>query len=155
MERKLDLTISGSQLWLAVRELDDAELAWGPGNRAQGVVILDGALLLDPLSDDEFGADVIVRTPERFSADKRAQRTLRLPLAVPAEATLVLGSPEEEQEVGIPLAAGDYTVVYEVCVGRDVFYTLTLLAQPCVQAIAARADGWGLRKDQALVAGVF
>lgn len=155
MERKLDLTISGSQLWLAVRELDDAELAWGPGNRAQGAVILEGALLLDPLSDEEFGADIILRTPERFSADKRAQRTLRLPLTVPADATLVLGSPEEELEAGIPLAAGDYTVIYEVCVGRDVFYTISLLAQPCAAPVALKADGWGLKKDQALAAGVF
>lgn len=155
MERKLDLTISGSQLWLAVRELDDAELAWGPGNRGQGAVILEGALLLDPLSDEAFGADVIVRTPERFSADKRAQRSLKLPLAVPADATLVLGSPEEELDVGIPLAAGDYTVIYEVCVGRDVFYTLTLLSQPCAQAAALKADGWGLKKDQPLLPGLF
>jgi len=153
--RKLDLTISGSQLWLRSRDLDDGEGAWGPGNRAQGVVLLDGAVLLDPLADEEFGADVIVRTPARFSADKRAQRSLQLPFAVPAEATLLLGSPGEELEVGLPLPAGDYTLVYEVCLGRDVFYTLSLLAQPCAAATALKADGWGLKKGQPLQRGLF
>ena len=155
MERKLDLTISGSQLWLRARELADGEATWGPGNRAQGVLILDGALLLDPLADEEFGADVIVRSSERFSPDKRAQRTLQLPFSAPADATLVLGSPSEELDAGLPLAPGDYTLVYEVCVGRDVFYTLTLLAQPCPQPQALKADGWGLKKDQPLLPGVF
>ena len=79
MERKLDLTIAGSQLWLCSRAVADEELAWGPGNRAQGAVLLDGLVLLDPLADEEYGADIIVRTPQRFSADKRAQRTLQLP----------------------------------------------------------------------------
>jgi hypothetical protein len=155
MERKLDLTISGSQLWLAVRELDDAELAWGPGNRGQGVVILDGALLLDPLADEEFGADVIVRTPERFSADKRAQRTLQLPFTVHDNAEFFLGSPEGELPVALDTTPGDYTLVYEVCVGRDVFYTLTLLAQPCARPAALKADGWGLKKDQPLLPGLL
>jgi hypothetical protein len=155
MERKLDLTISGSQLWLRARELAEGEPAWGAGNRAQGVVILESAVLLDPLADEEFGADVIMRVSERFSADKRAQRTLQLPFAVPADAPLVLGSPSEELEAGVPLPAGDYTLVYEVCVGRDVFYTLTLLAQPCAQATALKADGWGLKKGQPLQPGVF
>lgn len=155
MERKLDLTISGSQLWLCTRDLDDSELTWSPAQRAQGAVLLEGAVLFDPLSDEEFGADVIVRSPERFSPDKRAQRTLQLPLSIPADATLVLGSPSEELEVGIPLPAGDYTVLYEVCVGRDVFYTLTLLPQPCMQAMALKADGWGLKKGQPLLPGVF
>lgn len=155
MERKLDLTISGSQLWLCARAIDDAELTWGPGNRAQGAVLLDGLVLLDPLADEEFGADVIIRTPERFSADKRAQRTLQLPFTVPEGGELVLGSPSDEQEVGIPLPAGDYTLFYEICLGSDVFYTLSLLAQPCTAAIAAKADGWGLKKGQALLPGVF
>jgi hypothetical protein len=155
MDRKLDLTISGSQLWLCTRDLEAAECSWGPGNRAQGAVLLNGAVLLDPLSDEEFGADVIVRHTERFSPDKRAQRTLQLPFVIPAEGALVLGSPSEELAVELPLPAGDYTLIYEICVGRDVFYTLTLLAQPCPQAMALKADGWGLRKDQPLQPGVF
>lgn len=155
MERKLDLTISGGLLYLRARACDDADFEWGPGNRAQGAAILDGLLLLDPLADEEFGADVILRTPERFSADKRAQRTLELPFTVHDPAELALGSPSEEQPVALGLAAGDYTLVYEICVGSDVFYTLTLLARPCAGGRALRADGWGLKKDQALAPGLF
>lgn len=155
MERKIDLTISQSQFIVSAREFSDDECTWGPGNQAQGVLILPGLLMIDPLSDEEFGADVIVRQPLRFSADKRAQRTLCLPLSVPESAGLVLASPADEQATGIVLDAGEHTLIYEICLGRDVFYTLTLLAQPCENAKALRADGWGLKKGQPLEAGVF
>lgn len=155
MERKLDLTISGSLMYLRSRPRDPAELAWGPGNRAQGAALLEGLLLLDPLADEEFGADVIVRATERFSPDKRAQRRLQLPFTVQDPAALALGAPGEELPVALDLPAGDYTLVFEVCVGRDVFYVLTLLAQPCAGGSALKADGWGLRQGQALVPGVF
>ena len=155
MERKLDLTLSGGLLYLRSRTCEDAEFDWGPGNRAQGVALQDGLLLLDPLSDEEFGADIILRTPLRFSADKRAQRTLQLPFVVHDPAELALGSPEEELSVDLGLVAGDYTVIYEVCVGRDVFYTITFIAQACADARALRADGWGLKKDQVLAPGLF
>lgn len=155
METKLDLTLSGGLLYLRSRACDDAEFAWGPGNRAQGAAVLDGLLLLDPLADEEFGADVILRAPARFSADKRAQRTLQLPFTVHDPAELALGSPSEELPVTLALAAGEYTLVYEVCVGRDVFYTLSFLPGPCAGARALKADGWGLKKDQPLAPGLF
>ncbi|MGH8492872.1 MAG: competence protein ComJ [Moraxellaceae bacterium] len=155
MERRLDLTISDSHLWLRARDCEDAELELGEGNRTQGLRWEDGIAVMDPLSDEEFGADVIVRTPERFSADKRAQRTLKIPFSIPEGGELVLGSPEEEIPVGIPLPAGDYTLIYEICVARDVFYTLTLLPEKLEGASALKTDGWGLKKDQALVAGAF
>lgn len=155
MERKLDLTLSGSLLYLRSRPCEDAEFEWGPGNRAQGAALLDGLVLLDPLSDEEFGADVILRTPERFSADKRAQRTLQLPFTVHDSAELAVGSPEGELPVVLDAVPGDYTLVFEVCLGRDVFYTLTLLRQPCAAAIALKADGWGLAKGQVLQPGLF
>lgn len=155
MERRLDITIAGSQLWLRSRPVAGDELAWGPGNRAQGAVILDGFLLLDPLADEEFGADVIVRTPERFSADKRAQRTLQLPFTIIDNAEFAIASPVAEEAVMLDTEPGDYTLIYEVCVGRDVFYTLTLLRGKCEAAAALKADGWGLKKGQALLPGVF
>lgn len=155
MERKLDLTISGSQLYLRSRPCDPAELTWGPGNRAQGVALLDGLLLLDPLADEEFGADVILRTAERFSADKRAQRRLQLPFTLHDPEEFCLGAPGEELPVALNLPAGDYTLVFEVCLGRDVFYVLTLLPGPCAEATVLLADGWGLRQGQALQPGVF
>lgn len=155
MERKLDLTISGGLLYLRSRPCDDTEFEWGPGNRAQGVAILDGLLLLDPLADEEFGADVILRTTERFSADKRAQRTLQLPFTVHDTAELCLGSPEGELPVALDAAPGEYTLIYEICLARDVFYTLTLLRQPCAGATALKADGWGLKQGQVLATGLF
>lgn len=155
MERKLDFTLSGGLLYLRSRPCDDAEFEWGPGNRAQGAAVLDGLILLDPLSDEEFGADVIVRTPDRFSADKRAQRTLQLPFTVHDSAELSLGSSEGELPVALDATPGDYTLVFEICLGGDVFYTLTLLRQPCAEATALKADGWGLKKGQVLQPGLF
>jgi hypothetical protein len=155
MEKRLDLTISGSHLWLRARDCEDDDLQMGEGNRAQGLRWEDGIAVLDPLADEEFGADVIVRTPLRFSADKRAQRTLKIPFSVPEGGVLVLGSPEEEIPVGIPLAAGDYTLIFEVCIARDVFYTLTLLQGKPESATALKADGWGLKKEQILPGGLF
>lgn len=155
MERKLDLTISGGQIYFCSRPCDDEELQWGAGNRAQGAALLDGLVLLDPLADEEFGADVIVRVSERFSPDKRAQRTLQLPFTVVDADSLALGSPSEELPVELKLEPGDYTLVFEVCLGSDVFYTLTLLRKPCAEATALKADGWGLKKGQVLQPGLF
>lgn len=155
MECRLDLTVSGSRLWLRSRPVTEDELAWGAGNRAQGAVLLDGLVLLDPLADEEFGADVIVRTPQRFSPDKRAQRTLQLPFSVIDAAELAIASPVDEEAVVLDAAPGDYTLIFEVCLGRDVFYTLTLLQEKCAVAQALRADGWGLKKGQPLLAGTF
>jgi hypothetical protein len=155
MECRLDLTISASTLRLRARAAADSDWTWGPGNRAQGVLLLDGLVLLDPLADEEFGADIILRTPLRFSPDRRAQRTLQLPFTVHDDAEFFIGSPAEELPVALDTAPGDYTLIYEVCLGRDVFYTLTLLKQKCTAATALKADGWGLRKDQALPPGRF
>lgn len=152
METTLDLTLSAGLLYLRARELAADEPAWGPGNRTQGVAWL---AILDPLADEEFGADVIVRAPTRFSPDKRAQRRLQLPFTVPDAATLHLGSPSEELPVPLALPAGDYTLIYEVCLGRDVFYVLTLLAAPADGAVALLADGWGLKQGQRLAPGIF
>lgn len=157
MERRLDLTISHSLIGLRGRECADEEIeiAWGEGNQAQGLLLQDGLVLLDPLSDEEFGADVIIRTPNRFSADKRAQRTLQIPFTISAKTELALFSAEEELPVELDAEPGDYTLIYEICLGRDVFYTLTLLKGKIETATALKADGWGLKKGQALVAGVF
>lgn len=155
MERKIDLTISGSTLHLRARPVADTEAEWGPGNRAQGVVLLDGLVLLDPLADEGFGADVILRTPDRFSADKRSQRTLQMPFTITDSAELFIGSEEGELPVELNPEPGDYTLIYEVCLGRDVFYTITLLKQKCEAATALKADGWGMKKGQALLPGVF
>lgn len=155
MERKLDLTISGGTIRLRSRPAAETDWNWGVGNRAQGVVLHDGLLLLDALADEEFGADVILRTPERFSPDKRAQRTLQLPFALHDSAELVLGSPSEELPVALDITPGDYTLIFEVCLGRDVFYIFTLLRQPCAAATALKADGWGLKQGQVLQPGFF
>lgn len=155
MECKLDLTLCDSRFWLRSRDCTDDELVLGHGNRQQGLRRESGLVVLDPLADEEFGADVIVRLNTRFSADKRAQRRLQLPFTVPHDNALWLGSPAEEQEVPLTLPAGDYRLSYEICLGRDVFYILTLQAEADSPARALMNDGWGLRKDQDLPAGLF
>jgi hypothetical protein len=155
MERRLDLSISDSLIGLRSRPYGDEEITWGPGNREQGLLLQEGLVLLDPLSDEEFGADIIIRTPERFSADKRAQRTLQIPFTVIDNAELAVFSPSEELPVVLDTEPGDYTLIYEICLGRDVFYTFTLLKGKIEAATALKADGWGLKKGQVLTAGIF
>lgn len=155
MEKKFDLSISQSRLFVATREFDDEECVWTMGNFSQGALVLPGFLMLDPLSQEEFSATVIVRQPETFSADKRAQRCLQLPFTVGEEAELLLSSAADEEATGMVLAAGDYTLIYEICVANDVFYILTLLKKPCENAKVLKADGWGLKKDQVLQPGVI
>lgn len=154
MEKKIDLNISQSRLFVSTREYDDDECVWTMGNYSQGALVLPGFLMLDPLSQEAFSATVIVRQSEKFSADKRAQRCLQLPLMVEEEAELLLASAGDEEPTGMVLPVGEYTLIYEVCIANDVFYTLTLLKQPCEQAKALKADGWGLKKDQPLQLGL-
>lgn len=155
MERKLDLTISHGFMGLRSRVVDEEDMAWGEGNQAQGLLLLDGLAVMDPLADEEFGADVILRTPERFSPDKRAQRTLQLPFTIFDNAELALFSADDELPVQLDTVAGDYTLIYEICLGSDVFYTLTLLKGKIDTATALKADGWGLKKGQILTPGFF
>ncbi len=155
MQRKIDLEISGSEISLSTRELTAAERSWGAGNRAQGLRWEDGLILLDPLSDDTYSADVLVKTAEKYLPNRQAQRVLQAPLHISADSPLLLGSPSEEHRLDLELAAGDYRLVYEVCLGREVYYVLTLIPGLIPGASALKADGWGLKKDQHLPAGLL
>lgn len=155
MELKLDLTISGGKLALCSREIEPDELEWGSGNRAQGVMWLPGLVVLDALADDEFSADVIVRHAAKFLPNRQAKRALRIPFSITDTETLSLLSPVDEEPLPLELPVGDYTLVYEVCLGREVYYILTLLDGTPAEACSLKDDGWGLGKDQALPAGRF
>lgn len=155
MQCKLDLEISHSQLGLRSRAIPDEELEWGEGNVAQGLMWQPGLVMLDPLSDEEFGADVVVRTAEKFLPSKSAQRTVQVPFEIVDAAELAVFSPSEELPVRLDVEAGDYTLIYEVCVGTEVYYVLTLLKGRIEEAKALKSDGWGMVKDQPLPAGVF
>ncbi|HQX88869.1 MAG TPA: competence protein ComJ [Moraxellaceae bacterium] len=155
MQCKLDLEISHSQFGLRSRAVDDDELEWGEGNLQQGLMWQPGLVLLDPLSDETFGADVVVRTVEKFLPSKGAQRTVQVPFEIIDTAELFAFSPCEELPAKLDVEVGDYTLIYEVCLGTEVYYVLTLLKGKIDTATALKTDGWGLVKDQALTAGVF
>ncbi len=155
MQCKLDLEISHSQLGLRSRAFTDDELAWGEGNIRQGLMWQPGLVMLDPLSDEEFGADVVVRTVEKFLPSKSAQRTVQVPFEIVDPAELAVFSPSEELPVKLDVEAGDYTLICEVCLGTEVYYVLTLLKGRIEEAKALKSDGWGMVKDQPLPAGVF
>lgn len=155
MQCKLDLEISESQFGLRSRPFDDDELVWGEGNIAQGLLLLPGVVMFDPLSDETFGADVVVRLAEKFLPSKSAQRTLQVPFEVVEPAEMAVFSPSEELPVKLEVTPGDYTLVYEVCLGREVYYVLTLIKGKVEQATPLKSDGWGLEKDVPLRAGSF
>lgn len=155
MQCKLDLEISDSQFGLRSRPCADEELQWGEGNMAQGLLLLPGVAMFDPLSDEEFGADVVVRTAEKFLPSKSAQRTLQMPFEIIDPAELAVFSPNEELPARLDVEPGDYTLVYEVCLGKEVYYVLTLIKGRIAEATALKPDGWGMEKGRTLAAGVF
>ncbi len=154
MHCQLDLTIA-EFIGLAARPLEEADLAWGEGNCLQGLVWHESLVMMDPLADEEFGADVTVRLAEKFLPNRTAQRCLQMPFRVPEGAALLLFSAEDEEAVPLDVAAGDYTLFYEVCLSREVFYVLTLVREAIPHASARKSDGWGMEKDKPLVPGVF
>ena len=154
MQCKLDLEISDSQFGLRSRPCSDEELQWGEGNCAQGLLLLSGVVMFDPLSDEQFGADVIVRTAEKFLPSKSAQRCVQVPFEVVDTAELAVFSPCEELQVKLDVVPGDYTLIYEVCLGKEVYYVLTLLKGRVEQATALKSDGWGMEKGVPLLSGI-
>lgn len=155
MQCKLDLEITDSQLGLRSRLIEEEEVEWGEGNLAQGLLLLPGLVMLDPLSDEAFGADIVVRVAEKFLPSKNAQRTVRMPFEIIDPAELAIFSTEEELPVKLDVTAGDYTLIYEVCLGKEVYYVFTLLQGKVELAEALKSDGWGMEKGQALTVGVF
>lgn len=156
MELKFDLTIAQSRIYLCSREVDDAELNFGQGNLAQGVRIENGLVVLDALADEEeFGCDVLVRVAPKFLPNRQAKRALRMPFSVIEPEALTLASPADEEPLELELEAGDYTLNFEVCLGSEVYYIITITKTPCAQAVALKADGWGIAKDQVLASGLF
>lgn len=155
MQCKLDLEITHSQLCLRSRPCTEEDLQWGEGNRAQGLVLLPGLVMLDPLSDEAFGADVVIRTADKFLPSKSAQRTVQMPFEIMDPAVLAVFSPGEELPVTLDVDAGDYTLIYEVCLGKEVYYVFTLLKGKIEQATALKSDGWGMEKGKPLAPGVF
>ena len=155
MQCKLDLEITDSQLGLRSRPCVDGAPQWGAGNRAQGLLLLPGLVMLDPLSDEAFGADVVIRVVDRYLPGKSAQRTVQLPFEIMEPAELAVFSAGVELPVKLDVVAGDYTLVYEVCLGREVYYVFTLLKGRVEQAEALKSDGWGMEKGRSLRAGVF
>lgn len=155
MEIKLDLTISHSQLRLRSRVCMEEDFQWGPGNRAQGLVQQNGLLMLDPLSEETFDASITIKVTDSFTPDPQAQRTLQAPFALVDNAELAVSSPSEEMHIPLELPAGDYTVLYEVCLGPTVYFVFTLIPIKTTQAAALQSDGWGLEAEQKLTAGVF
>jgi len=63
--------------------------------------------------------------------------------------------PRTKRRLPLDVAAGDYTLFYEVCLSREVFYVLTLVREAIPHASARKSDGWGMEKDKPLVPGVF
>lgn len=155
MQCKLDLEITDSQLGLRSRLIEEEEVEWGEGNLAQGLLLLPGLVMLDPLSDEAFGADIVVRVAEKFLPSKNAQRTVRMPFEIIDPAELAIFSTEEELPVKLDVTAGDYTLICEVCLGKEVYYVFTLLQGKVELAEALKSDGWGMEKGRVLAAGVF
>jgi hypothetical protein len=81
-----------------------------------------------------------------------AQRAVAVPFTVYDQRQLAVSSAAEEFTVGLAIPA-EATVVYEVCLGDEVYYTFTFLPERSTQAVALIDDGWGLTRGVPLPAG--
>ncbi|MFN3587480.1 MAG: hypothetical protein ACK4UT_08250, partial [Moraxellaceae bacterium] len=87
--------------------------------------------------------------------NRAAQRCLQLPFRLPEGEALQLFSAVDDEPVPLAVPPGDYTLYYEVCLSREVFYVLTLVPGALAVASARKSDGWGMEKDKPLAPGVF
>ncbi|AKL12531.1 TPA: hypothetical protein I8271_002205 [Kluyvera intermedia] len=152
----VDLLISHSQILLRSRYYDEKLSQWGKGNVSQGAVLYKDYVIFDPLPEDAFGANVNIKVENVFALDKNAQRCIVVPFFITNKHKLQIASATEKFDLNIDVKHKFYSLFYEVCEGREIYYNFTLV--PAKETIIARFlldDPWGGVKDNPLKEGIF
>lgn len=152
----VDLLISHSQILLRSRYYDEKLSQWGKGNVSQGAVLYKDYVIFDPLPEDAFGANVNIKVENVFALDKNAQRCIVVPFFITNKHNLQIASATEKFDLNIDVKHKFYSLFYEVCEGREIYYNFTLV--PAKETIIARFlldDPWGGVKDNPLKEGIF
>jgi hypothetical protein len=152
----VDLLISHSQILLRSRYYDEKLSQWGKGNVSQGAVLYKDYVIFDPLPEDAFGANVNIKVENVFALDKNAQRCIVVPFFITNKHKLQITSATEKFDLNIDVKHKFYSLFYEVCEGREIYYNFTLV--PAKETIIARFlldDPWGGVKDNPLKEGIF
>ncbi|MDU6686850.1 MAG: competence protein ComJ [Enterobacteriaceae bacterium] len=129
---------------------------WGKGNVSQGAVLYKDYVIFDPLPEDAFGANVNIKVENVFALDKNAQRCIVVPFFITNKHKLQIASATEKFDLNIDVKHKFYSLFYEVCEGREIYYNFTLV--PAKETIIARFlldDPWGGVKDNPLKEGIF
>jgi hypothetical protein len=154
-EQKNDLLISHNQIRLRSKPCTDSDFKWGAGNIEQGLVWHQGLVILDPLLEGTFGANIIIKYSKTFSADINAHRIISFPFEIINRAELAISSAAEEFLISIDILDNELTIIYEICLDSEVYYKFTLIDKKSSSIMALKEDGWGLKKGQILKKGVF
>lgn len=152
----VDLLISHSQILLRSRYYDEKLSQWGKGNVSQGAVLYKDYVIFDPLPEDAFGANVNIKVENVFALDKNAQRCIVVPFFITNKHNLQIASATEKFDLNIDVKHKFYSLFYEVCEGREIYYNFTPV--PAKETIIARFlldDPWGGVKDNPLKEGIF
>ncbi|MCF8582517.1 competence protein ComJ [Enterobacter ludwigii] len=152
----VDLLISHSQIVLRSRDYDENLSQWGNGNISQGAVLHKDYVIFDPLPEDAFGANVNIKIAFDFKLDENAQRCIVVPFFITDKQKLQIASATEKFDLNIDINDKLYSLYYEICEGKEIYYNITLV--PEKETIIARFlldDPWGGIKDNPLKEGIF
>lgn len=150
----VDLLVSHGQIVLRSRAFDEAISRWGPVNIEQGAIIHPEYLIFDPLPEDAFGANVNIRLANDFILSVDAQRCIVVPFEVSDNNEIVATSAMETVRVNLSLTSGVYSVYFEICEGREVYYNFSFVpADVPVAPMYLLDDPWGGVKGKKLHCG--
>ena len=148
-EQKYDLLISYSQIQVRAGDFNEQLCQWGKENIEQGAILHESYVVFDPLPDDTFGAQVIIKFNEQFVMDSNTQRGIVVPFVIPENENLVIASASELFDVHLNYVPGDYNLYYEICEGEESYYQFTFVKKydsGKSSLLNRRSMGWSQRE---------
>lgn len=153
MKETFDLLISHNQIRLSSKNYDENYYQWGKKNVEQGLVLHPGLIIVDPLSEGSFGAFVNIIFTDKFTLDNNAQRAIEIPFTIFKKDELEVSSVSEAFKVNLEVPEKKVKVIYEVCVGDEIYYNFTVIDEVCDHPTPVISDGWGLEKGKKMDIG--
>jgi hypothetical protein len=150
----IDFLVSHGQIVLRSRAFDETISRWGPVNIEQGAIIHPDYVIFDPLPEDAFGANVNIRLVNDFILSVDAQRCIVVPFEVIDNNEFVVASAMEAVKINLDLTSGMYSIYFEICEGREVYYNFSFVpADVPVASMYLMDDPWGGVKGKRIHCG--
>jgi hypothetical protein len=119
------------------------------------MILHPNLVVLDPIADGSFGANVNVHITDAFTIDEYAQRAVVVPFRIGENKDVYVGSVAEEFKVDLPFTEGNHLLYCEICVKDEVYLNLTFVKANRTERKALIDDDFGLTKDTTIVEGTF